>query len=68
MSVLEGVTSLVVKYTEKVLRQPSNALTFSFTFTTGQMLVCILCKFISTEAVVVNLFAILRVFLVGLCN
>ena len=35
----------------------------AFTFGT-----CLLCKFISPEATVINLFAILRVFLVGLGN
>jgi len=38
----------------------------AFTFGTWQMRLCLLCKFISPEVTVINLFAILRVFLVVL--
>ena len=38
----------------------------AFTFTTQQIRSCLLCKFISPEATVLNLFAILQVFLVVL--
>ena len=39
-----------------------------FTFATWQIISCLLCKFISAEVSVINLFANLRVFLVGLGN
>ena len=37
-----------------------------FTFATWQIVSCLLCKFISPEVSFINLFANLRVFLVGL--
>ena len=40
----------------------------AFTFGTRQLRLWLLCKFISPEATVINLFAILRVFLVGLIS
>ena len=39
----------------------------AFTFATCQVRLCF-CKFISPEAMVINLFAILQVFLVGFGN
>ena len=39
----------------------------AFTFATWQVRLCF-CKFISPEAMVINLFAILQVFLVGFGN
>ena len=39
-----------------------------FTFTMRQIRMYFLCKFISTEAMVINLFPLLQVFLVGLGN
>ena len=39
-----------------------------FTFPTREIISCLLCKFISPEVSVINLFANLRVFLVGLGN
>ena len=39
-----------------------------FTFATRQIISCLPCKFISPEVSVMNLFANLRVFLVGLGN
>ena len=39
-----------------------------FTFATLQIISCLLCKFISPEVSVINFFANLRVFLVGLGN
>ena len=39
-----------------------------FTFAMWQIISCLLCKFISPEVSVINLFANLRVFLVGLGN
>ena len=38
----------------------------AFTFAKWQIKSCLLCKFISAEATVINLFAIFRVFLVVL--
>jgi len=38
----------------------------AFTFSTGQIKSCLLCKFISAEVTVINLFAIFRAFLVVL--
>ena len=39
-----------------------------FTFAPWQIISCLLCKFISPEVSVINLFANLRVFVVGLGN
>ena len=39
-----------------------------FTFATWQVTLCFLCKFISAEATIINLFTLLQVFLVGLGN
>ena len=39
-----------------------------FTFATSQITSCLLCKFIWPEVSVINLFANLRVFVVGLGN
>ena len=50
-----------IEYTKNVLRQPRNALML-------QLSVSLRGKFISPEATVINLFAVLRVFLVGLAN
>ena len=33
-----------------------------------QITLCVFCKFISAEATVINLFAVLQVFLMGLGN
>ena len=40
----------------------------AFTFATGEIISCLLCKFISPEVSVISLFANLRVFLVRLGN
>ena len=39
-----------------------------FTFATREIISCLLCKFILPEVSVINLFANLRVFIVGLGN
>ena len=55
------------KYAKEVLHQPWKCVDVAaFTFTTWKIRSCLLCKFISPEATVINLFAILRVFLVVL--
>ena len=46
---------------KEVLRQPHNALTLQVSLS----LPCLLCKFISPEVLVINLFEHLRIFLVG---
>ena len=57
-----------IKYTKKVLRQPWNALTLQLSLSVrDKQEICLLCMFISPEATVVNLFAILRLF-VGLAS
>ena len=58
-----------VKYAiKKELHQPWNALTLQVSLSLRDKLDGSLCKFIFTEATITNLFAILRVFLVGLGN
>ena len=50
---------------KKVLRQPHYVLTLQVSlFGYVEMISCLLCKFISPEVSVINLFANLRVFLV----
>ena len=49
---------------KEVLRQPHNVQVAGFTFATRQIISCLLCKFISPEVLVINLFAHLRIFLV----
>ena len=54
---------------KKVLRQPHYVLTLQVSlFGYVEMISCLLCKFISPEVSVINLFANLRVFLVWLGN
>ena len=58
-----------IKYAEKgIMSAMECANVASFTFATWQIRSCLLCKFISPEATVISLFAILRVFHVGLGN
>ena len=58
-----------IEYTKKGITSPMEcANVAAFTFATWQIRSCFLCKFISPEAMVINLFEILQVFLVSLGN
>ena len=56
-----------IKYAKKVLHQPWNVLNLQRLLSLHVKL-CLFCKFILPEAMVIDLFAILQVFLVGLGN
>ena len=54
---------------KKVLCQPDNALTLQVSLSLrAQIISCLLCKFISSEVLFINLFEHMRIFLVGLGN
>ena len=56
-------------YAKKAITSATECADFvGFTFATREIISCLLCKFISPEVSVINLFANLRVFLVGLGN
>ena len=58
-----------IEYTKKgIMSAMECADVAGFTFATWQITLCLLCKFISPEVTVINLFEILREFLVGLGN
>ena len=51
-----------------ITREPNNALTVQISLSLRDEQYCLLCEFISPEVLVINLFAHLRIFLVGLGN
>ena len=63
-----GCLFFLLPMSKKVLHQPWNALTLQFSLSVrDRQEICLLCMFISPEAMVINLFAILRLF-VGLAS
>ena len=58
-----------IEYTKKgITSAMESADVAGFTFAMRQITLCFLCKFISAEATVINLFALLLVLFVGLGN